>query len=570
MKKKILVIDDEEGIRFTFKKFLSDRHYDVYTAKDFEEAQACLNESDFDLIFADIILKGKNGIDILREIRKKNIYCPVVIITGYPSISTASESIRLGAFDYIPKPITKEALLHVTESALRYKEVVDEKEQYRSNLEAIFRSVNDAIITVDPNMSILEVNRKAEKICGITRASIGKPFQELKITCNEGCVSYLADAINKKQSLEAYRIECHSTKNPQQVATLSISPLLNKQGKFSGAIMVVRDETRLTDLERQLKERQEFYKIVGKSKKMQEIYSLIELLADYETTVLITGESGTGKELVAEALHYLGNRRKKPIVKVNCSALSENLLESELFGHVKGAFTGAIRNKVGRFQTADGGTIFLDEIADVSKKIQVKLLRVLQEKSFERVGDSTPIKVDVRVVAATNQDLYKKVKLGEFRKDLFYRLNVMKITLPSLTERREDIPLLTEHFLQKFNSKFNKNIKGISDDVQKLFMNYHWPGNVRELEHAIEHAFILCNESVIRLEHLPPETRETSEVVFERINRTKSDEYNNILQALEKTGWNKTKAARILGISRRTLYRKIKEHSIPDNEEEND
>jgi transcriptional regulator with PAS, ATPase and Fis domain len=295
---------------------------------------------------------------------------------------------------------------------------------------------------------------------------------------------------------------------------------------------------------------------------MQEIYSLIELLSNVETTVLITGESGTGKELIAEALHYKGNRCLNPIVKVNCSALSENLLESELFGHIRGSFTGAIKDKTGRFQIADKGTIFLDEIADISPKIQIKLLRVLQEKEFERVGDSTTIKVDVRVITATNQDLSKKVKRGEFREDLYYRLNVMRIPIPPLRERRDDIPFLIEHFIKKFNNKFNKKIKTISADVEKLFMEYSWPGNVRELEHTIEHGFILCKQSAITPEHLPFELKTIAIQPSLSHNNGEIDDPQIILQALERTDWNKAKAAQLLGISRRTIYRKIKEYNI--------
>lgn len=562
MKEKILIIDDEEGIRFTFNKFLTANNYDVTTAKDFEEAMECISEKDFDVIFADIILRGKTGIDILREIKNKKLNCPVIMITGYPNIETASEAIRLGAFDYIPKPIQKDALFHAIDVALQHKAVIDEKEKYRSNLEAIFSSVKDAIITVDKDILMLEINQAAQNICGLGRESIGKKFSSLHTKCKGKCLEALTETIDTKKSVEIHRLECKSMNRPEQVVTLTTSPLLNRHGEFSGTIMVVKDETRLTGLERELNERQQFHKIVGKSNKMQEIYSLIELLSDVETTVLITGESGTGKELVAEALHYKGNRSRNSIVKVNCSALSENLLESELFGHVRGSFTGAIKDKIGRFQTADGGTIFLDEISDISPKIQIELLRVLQEKEFERVGDSTTIKVDVRVIAATNQDLSKKVQRGEFREDLYYRLNVMKVALPPLRERREDIPFLMEHFVKKFNSKFSKEIMVISADVEKIFMEYPWPGNVRELEHALEHAFILCKQSTITLDHLPFELKNFTVREIPVYNNGEIDDPQIILQALEKTDWNKSKAAQLLGISRRSIYRKIKEHKI--------
>jgi transcriptional regulator with PAS, ATPase and Fis domain len=300
---------------------------------------------------------------------------------------------------------------------------------------------------------------------------------------------------------------------------------------------------------------------------MQDIYRLLEDLANLETTVLITGESGTGKELVARALHYSGQRAFKPFVTVNCSALTESLLESELFGHVKGAFTGAIKDKQGRFQAANGGTILLDEIGDISPLIQLKLLRVLQEKVFERVGESTPQKVDVRVIACTNKDLKEKVKKGEFRQDLYYRLKVVEVPLPPLRDRLEDLPLLVDHFCRSFNERFKKNIEGISSEVLSRFMNYPWLGNVRELEHVMEHAFVLCHGRVITLEHLPSEIsndEKTEQITIPKIHGKEPKQAQEILDALNKTDWNKAKAARILGIGRRTIYRKIHQYQFPN------
>ena len=286
------------------------------------------------------------------------------------------------------------------------------------------------------------------------------------------------------------------------------------------------------------------------------------LAIEEQQSVLITGETGTGKELIAEALHYRGRRCHKPLVKVNCSALSENLLESELFGHVKGSFSGAILDRTGRFQRANGGTIFLDEIGDISPRTQLQLLRVVQEKEFERVGDSTPIKVDVRIVAATNQRLHEKVRRGDFREDLYYRLKVVEVIMPPLRERKEDIPLLLNHFLNKFNKKLNKEIVAVSADVQKIFMNYSWPGNVRELEHTLEHAFIICRQNTITTDCLPLALKDFIGTKISASGDLGTDESHAILHALEKTSWNKARAARLLGMSRRTIYRKIKEFNI--------
>lgn len=322
--------------------------------------------------------------------------------------------------------------------------------------------------------------------------------------------------------------------------------------------MVIRDETHVAELEKKLEIRQSFHNITGESEKIQKIYSLIEALSSVQTTVLITGESGTGKELVAEAIHYKGGRHNKPFVMVNCSSLSESLLESELFGHVKGSFTGAFRDKIGRFELAHGGTIFLDEIGDISSSVQLHLLRVLENHEFERVGDNKTIKVDVLIIAATNQDLKEKVKTGHFREDLYYRLKVVEIKIPPLRERKEDIPLLILHFLRKFNNKFNKHITHVSEDVERLFMKYHWPGNIRELEHSLEHAFILCRKSIISPEDLPEDFKDM-------LNGNELNNWDNpdiIIETLVKSEGNKCRASKMLGISRQTLYRRMKEYNI--------
>ena len=583
MGSKILVIDDEESIRYTFKSFLLDEGYEVLTAPDYQEALSVIDTTELDLIFADILLEGKTGIDVLRKTKERNLRCPVVMITGDPNIDSAAEALRLGAFDYIPKPIKQDTLLRITKIALKHKALVDEKERYRSNLEAIFSSVKDAIIAVDKELLIIEMNDAARSICNLSHDSIGKAFNSTAKYCNGKCFDVLEETINKKQAIEVYRHECQLKERPQQVVTITSHPLLSKisnptnpfstkseqcriyqdnAGIFSGVILVVRDETRLANLEHDLRERQQFHNIIGKSEKMQAIYSLIDNLVDVETTVLITGETGTGKELIADALHYRGSRCHKPLVKVNCSALSENLLESELFGHVKGAFSGAVQDRIGRFQRANGGTIFLDEIGDVSPRTQLQLLRVVQEKEFERVGDSTPIKVDVRIVAAANQSLLEKVSRGDFREDLYYRLKVVEVIMPPLRERKEDIPLLVNHFLNKFNKKLNKEIVAVSADVQKIFMDYFWPGNVRELEHTLEHAFIICRQNTITMDCLPLALKDFIGTKLYALGDPGADESHTILHALEKTSWNKARAARLLGMSRRTIYRKIEEFKL--------
>jgi PAS domain S-box-containing protein len=560
---KILVVDDEETIRFAFESFLTDAGHAVALAASVDEAQRVIAESAFDLVFADIILDDRTGIEVLRAVREGRSSCPVVMITGHPTLETASEAVRLGAFDYVPKPVRQRTLLDVAERALKHKALVDEKERYRLRLEAIMRSVRDAIITVDRDMVVTGVNEAAREICGLSRDAIGKRLRSFPHAFRDECLDLLARTVKGVETDGALRVECQPENGPKRLVTIVASPLLDEQALISGAVMVVKDETRLDRLERDLEERRQFHNIVGKSRQMQQIYSLVEGLANVPTTVLITGETGTGKELVAAALHHRGDRAGKPFVKVNCAALPENLLESELFGHVKGAFTGAFQNKIGRFERASGGTIFLDEIGDISPAVQVRLLRVLQEGEFERVGDSSPMKVDVRVVAATNKDLREKAKRGEFRDDLYYRLKVVEIHLPPLRERKEDMPLLIEHFLRKFNARFGKEISSVTADVRKVLMDYAWPGNVRELEHAFEHAFIVCSQSAITVDDLPPELWNIPAAEQPTAGGASPVDREGITSALEKTGWNKAKAARLLGISRQTMYRKIEEYGIP-------
>jgi transcriptional regulator with GAF, ATPase, and Fis domain len=314
-------------------------------------------------------------------------------------------------------------------------------------------------------------------------------------------------------------------------------------------------------LRRDLKLGYRFKNMIGKSDSMREIYALVRELADVSATVLITGESGTGKELVAEALHIAGQRKDLPFVKVNCSALSESVLESELFGHVKGAFTGADKDNIGRFQKAANGTILLDEIGDISHHFQKRLLRVLQEYEFERLGSTATLPMNARVIAATNQDLLEKVRKKEFREDLYYRLKVVEVKVPPLRERKEDIPLLINYFLDIFNKELEKNIKEVSAQVMKIMMGYHWPGNIRELKNIFEHISILCKNQVITTHELPADFA-GQKLPGANSGKIKSDDRESILRALEKAKWNKTHAAQLLQISRRTLYRKLNEYKI--------
>jgi len=559
---RILLVDDEEGIRYTLGLLLKKEGYQVDGAADLDTARELLRTSDYDLAIIDIMLANESGITLLKHIKSSCPATQVVMCTGYPQVETATEAVRLGAFDYITKPVRYETLLLVTRHALNAKALNDERESYRANLGAIFHTVSDSIIMVDKQGALLQFNATAGRVCGYSTEMIGCQLSSINTGCNGTCRKTLLETLGSKKSRELRRFECRTFEGTSRIVSFTANPVIENDGTASGAVAVIRDETRMADLERSLQKRGQFHSLIGASAPMQKLYTLIEALADVPTTVLINGESGTGKELVAAALHECGVRAKGPFVKVNCSALSEHLLESELFGHVRGAFTGAVAEKIGRFQKAHGGTLFLDEIGDISPAVQMRLLRVLQESEFERVEDSTPIKVDVRIVAATNQNLTDKVSQGLFRQDLYYRLNVVRLLLPALCERMDDLELLIEHFIARYNAKLQRSVQGVSDDVLDVFRSHLWPGNVRELEHAIEHACILCKTGIIAVRDLPQDLLDAVELqapssapkpdFFEPLNGGLSLE-----EALARSNGNKSHAARLLGISRRTIYRHL-------------
>jgi two-component system response regulator HydG len=346
---------------------------------------------------------------------------------------------------------------------------------------------------------------------------------------------------------------------------VNVEELLFKVGKIMDFKTVEAENVIFRE---RLKERFDFSSIIGRSSAIRELFEILSMVSPTDATVLILGESGTGKELVANAIHQNEDRKDKPFIKVNCAALPENLLESELFGHEKGAFTGAVTRKEGRFKVADGGTIFLDEIAEMSKATQAKILRVLQEREFEPLGSNDSVRVDVRVIAATNRDLEKEVELGNFREDLYYRLNVVPVRVPPLRERREDIPLLLDHFLSIYCGKIGKKIRGFEPEAVSLLSRYAWPGNVRELENVVERTVIMCRGEYIETGILPGKIGSPETPVGDEPGKIESGitlreaEKRLIVETLRETGGNRTHTAEILGITRKTLFNKIKEFEI--------
>lgn len=437
-----------------------------------------------------------------------------------------------------------------------------DRKRYHYHLEAIFQSVKDAVITLDKDLNILAINEAARSICGLEpKKTLGKNFLTVIKDCSKKCLESLRKLeANGNQVEECYQ-ECRRLARPDQVVSLTRAPLKDHEDKRIGVVLVIRNLTREAPLAHDLSDRYRAFQIIGRSLPMQRVYRFLDDLLPTDTTVLISGKTGTGKEMVASALHYGGPRRDKPLVKVNCSALAENLLESELFGHVKGAFTGALKDAAGRFQTAQGGTIFLDEIGDVPLKTQVKLLRVIDEKRFERVGESITRQADVRIIAATHRDLRKMVKQGLFREDLYFRLKVFEVTLPDLRERLDDLPLLIEHFRHLLNETYKKQVEGLLPGTWEILRKYTWPGNVRELKHVLEHAFVQCKGSTITPDDLPSDIREAAAGMATALEK-KSLGPREIEEALTRTAGNKAKAARLLGISRPTLYRLLELHNL--------
>ncbi|MCK5146772.1 sigma-54-dependent Fis family transcriptional regulator [bacterium] len=449
---QVLLVDDEKNIRITLSAFLKKLGNDVDDAASGAEAEDKIKACHYDLIITDLKMRDKDGLDVLQTAKNANPLTEVIVLTGFGTVESGVEAMKLGAYDYLTKP---------------------------------------------PDM------------------------EEFKILVTK--------------ALERRNLR-----------------------------------TEVQQLQDELKEKYKFENIIGRSNEMLQVLSVVTKVAPTDSTVLITGESGTGKELIARALHLHSRRKNRAFVTINCGALPENLQESELFGHARGAFTGAIKEKRGLFQEANGGTLFLDEIGETALSTQVKLLRFLQNGEIRRVGETDPLNVDVRMLAATNRILEDAIKDGEFREDLFYRLNVIPIHVPPLRERRDDIPLLVNHFMPKIAERNRKKIESVTPEAMKLLTGWNWPGNVRELENVLERAIILCNQNVIMPRDLPPSMHKQADTPkiepvqdVAYVERTLDDlEKDMILKTLERYHWNQKKTSDILGISTTTLWRKLKGYGI--------
>ncbi len=433
--------------------------------------------------------------------------------------------------------------------------------------EAILDSIADGVFTVDRRWRITSWNAAAEKITGFRRhEAVGRYCHEVFRTdvCRTECV--LRQTLETGQPLVNVSLSIVTRSGQKKPISVSTAVLTDDRGRVIGGVETFRDLSLVESLRKQLRHGYRFQEIISKNHRMWAVFDILPDVAESDATVLITGPTGSGKELVARAIHNLSPRAEGPFVTVNCAALPDTLLESELFGYVRGAFTDARRDKPGRFALAQGGTLFLDEIGDISPALQVKLLRVLQDRVYEPLGATRSVRADVRVLAATNKDLKGLVSQGRFRDDLYYRLNVIEIRLPPLRERLEDIPLLVDHFIERFNAEKGRRITGVSPAAMRALMRHSWPGNVRELENAIEHAFILCRSGPIDLAHLPPHIagEASPEPPSRPFPSLEEAEAFAIREALAAHGGNRRKTAQALGIHKTTLLRKMKRLGIRD------
>ncbi len=566
---KILIIDDEVNIRQLLYRLLTGEGYHVKMAEDGEKGLESIDSFNPGVVILDLNMPRMGGIDFLKQLQPyDNLKRSIIVLTGYGTDEDVRLCYQLGINSFLRKPVNIHELLGLIKRNLeliRFSEQLklekNEKEKAYQLLHETFNSMSEGVLTIDSNFQVQMISDKACRILNISSAeAIGKPLVSILGTLAAGPSGILMDINNRKAGTSEIQTQFLLKSGAIIPVYLTIKPLSGPTAN-NGWLLLFQDER---ETERNIQKQSSgitFGRMISTDHRMIEIFQLIDKISSSNATVLIEGESGTGKELAAKEIHTRSHRAQKPFHAVNCAAIPINLLESELFGHERGAFTGAIKEKKGRFELANGGTLFLDEIGDIPLEMQAKLLRVLQDQSFERVGGTNTIHVDIRLIAATNQDLKKQVKNKQFREDLFYRLDVISLELPPLRNRIQDIPLMVSYFIRQLNKSQNRHIKNVSTDVSLSLLSYSWPGNVRELFHVMESIFAVSQGETIQYEHLPIKLKSTLPPSG-KSEYLRNNEKEILLQTLKQVNYNKKKASGLLGISLATLYRKIKKYQI--------
>ena len=574
---KVLLVEDDAITRRMLEKVLETEGFETNSFEDAETSWHAIQTESYPLIVLDWMLPGISGLELCQRIRRlpHGLASLVLMITSRNDPGDLETILEAGVDDYIPKPFDFKLLkvrLRIArqqaENLLRRKHAESalekaflQMEHSHADLLSILNELRIGTTLTEENGEVTFLSKTASELLGVAEESVlgqswrtAFPFSDKqklmigKIAAKPQKTRQKLLLVSSNTDKKSFRIEIEAADEPR-----------NPDRK----IFFLYDVSEVHDLRRQLDEKASFHDIVGKSERMRSIYQLIQDLSPLDTTVLIDGETGTGKELVARAVHFSSVRQKQPFIALNCAGLTESLVASQLFGHKKGAFTGAISDHKGVFESGDGGTVFLDEIGEIPLNVQSSLLRVLENREISRVGEVMTRKVNVRIISATNRNLAKMVEDGLFRIDLLYRLRVARIALPGLKDRREDIPLLVDLFLRQLRATIGKSVTSVSDEAYGSLMGYPWPGNVRELRNAMEFAVIRCRGNEIRVSDLPPEI--TPEVIAEESQPqdrldVPRDEKAELVRALKQARGNRTRAAKILGLSRATFYRRLADY----------
>lgn len=570
----VLVVEDDLTSLQIIETILHNQGHEVTGCLNAEVAWQFYQENHYPLVFSDWLLPKMDGLELCRKIRKhpKGVHSLVVIITVRQGTDYLKQILDAGADDYLAKPLDialfnvrltiierqVKNLLIRNQSEKNLVEILSELEQSRNDMLAILNRLRTGTAMTDEDGRICFISAIAQQLCGKTEKELlGQSWKEL-FSFSKVDIPTM-EAIFNTAPERRVKISIQTNLPNSQTSWLDIEIQDYPQEKRR-KIFVLYDMSEIQNLKQIMNDQPVFHNMVGKSRQMRSVYAQIEEIANLDSTVLIEGETGTGKELAARAIHNSSNRSKKPFIAINCAGLAESVLASQLFGHKRGSFTGAVTDQIGFFEAASGGTLFLDEIGDISPNVQTTLLRVLEEKEITRLGETKSRKIDTRIITATNQDLNKKVANNSFRADLLYRIRVMRVQLPPLRDRLGDITLLIETFLDSSRRATGKNISEISKDAMRKLLEYSWPGNVREMKNAIQYSILKAKDHTIHISDLP---EEISGLSYTTQTLSVEVEKEQLLSAIEAAKGNRTLAARLLGLSRATFYRRLKELNLP-------